>query len=180
MTRELAEVATIANNPAAPTFENTIVALERSGRLLTRVSTVFGSLASANTNPEMQRIQRTLAPKLAAHSDAIRLNPELFARILSLNDTRESLGLDAESKRLLWRYYQDFVRAGAKLGEKEKVTLRTLNAELATLQTTFRQNVLKERDASSVVFETREELAGLSDDQIATAAAAAKAAGDEG
>jgi peptidyl-dipeptidase Dcp len=180
MTENLAEVAAIAGNPAAATFENTIVALERSGRLLTRVSTVFSNLDGANTNPEMQALQRAMAPKLAAHSDAIRLNQELFGRIAVLYEKRETLGLDAESKRLLWRYYQDFVRGGAKLGEDEKVRLRALNAELATLQTTFRQNVLKERDVLSVVFDTAEELAGLSETGIAAAATAAKAAGKEG
>ena len=180
MAQELAEVDVIASNPAAPMFENTLVALERSGRLLTRVEAVFGNLANANTNPERQSIQRTMAPRLAAHGDAIRLNPELFARIDSLYEARESLGLDAESKRLLWRYHRDFVRAGARLGDAEKARLRALNAELATLSTTFRQNVLKERDALSIVFDTREELAGMSEDEIAAAAAAAKAAGQEG
>ena len=180
MKEHLAEIAAIADNPAAPTFDNTIVALERAGRLLSRVSTIFGGLSGANTNPEMQKIQRTMSPKLAAHSDAIRLNPALFARISALFAQRATLGLDPESDRLLWRTYQDFVRAGAKLAEAEKAQLRALNAELATLQTTFTQNVLKERDASAVLFDTREELAGLSDTALATAAAAAKAAGKEG
>ena len=180
MTENLAEIAAIAHNPAPATFENTIVALERSGRLLTRVATVFGGLSGANTNPEMQKIQRTMSPRLAAHSDAIRLNAALFARIASLYAARTTLGLDPESDRLLWRTYQDFVRAGAKLGEADKAKLRTLNSELATLQTTFTQNVLKERDAAGVLYDTRAELDGLSDPAIATAAAAAKAAGHEG
>ncbi len=180
MTENLTEIAAIANNPAPATFDNTIVALERSGRLLNRVGTLFTSLSGAHTNPEMQKIERTMSPKLAAHSDAIRLNPALFARISALYEARDKLGLDAESSRLLWRTYQDFVRSGAKLGEAEKTKLRVLNSELATLQTTFTQNVLKERDASAVPFDTREELAGLSDTAIATAAAAAKASGREG
>jgi peptidyl-dipeptidase Dcp len=180
MTENLAEIVAIAQNPAPATFDNTIVALERSGRLLTRVATVFGGLSGANTNPEMQKIQRTMSPRLAAHSDAIRLNAALFARISSLYAARASLALDPESDRLLWRTFQDFVRAGAKLGEAEKAKLRTLNSELATLQTTFTQNVLKERDSSSVLFDARTELAGLSDTAIATAAAAAKAAGHDG
>ncbi|MGH7958253.1 MAG: M3 family metallopeptidase, partial [Opitutaceae bacterium] len=180
MNEHLGEVEAIASSPAAATFDNTVVALERSGQLLTRVSTIFGNLDGAHTNPEMQKIQRAMAPRLAAHTDAIRLNPALFARISRLYDARDSPGLDAESKRLLWRYYQDFVRAGAKLGEAEKSRLRILNAELATLSTTFRQNVLAERDASSVVFATREELAGLGEAEIATAGAAAKAAGKDG
>jgi len=180
MTENLAEIAAIAQNPEAATFDNTIVALERSGRLLARVATVFGGLSGANTNPEMQKIQRTMSPRLAAHSDAIRLNAALFERIASLYSARTSLALDPESDRLLWRTYQDFVRAGAKLGEAEKAELRTLNSELATLQTTFTQNVLKERDASGVFFDTRAELDGLSDTAIATAAAAAKTAGQDG
>ena len=180
MTENLSEISAIAQNPAPATFDNTIVALERSGRLLARVATVFGGLSGANTNPEMQKIQRTMSPRLAAHSDAIRLNAALFARIASLYAARASLALDPESDRLLWRTYQDFVRAGAKLGEADKAKLRALNSELATLQTTFTQNVLKERDASGVLFDTRAELDGLSDTAIATAAAAAKATGHDG
>lgn len=180
MRDNLAEVEAIANNPAAPTFDNTVVALERSGALFRRSITVFTNLNGTMTNPQMQEIQRTLAPQLAAHSDAIRLNPALFARIDTLYAARESLALDAESQRLLWRYHQDFVRAGAQLPESSKVRLRALNAELASLQTTFAQNVLKERDASAVVFDTREELQGLGDAEIQAAADAARAAGKEG
>ncbi|MBI3884115.1 MAG: M3 family metallopeptidase [Opitutae bacterium] len=180
MTEHLREVAAIAHNPARPTFDNTIVALEKSGALLTRATTVFFNLSGAHTNPAMQQIQRTLAPRLAAHSDAVNLDPALFARVRALYDARDSLGLDPESKRLLWRYYQDFVRAGALLAAPEQARLRALNGELATLQTAFAQNVLKERDASAVVFDTRAELAGLSDSQLATMAAAAKAAGKDG
>ena len=180
MAAQLAEVAAIASATAAPTFDNTVVALERSGSLLRRVGTVFSNLSGAHTNPEMQQVQRTLSPQLAAHSDAIRLNPALFARLSSLYDRRGTLGLDPESMRLLDRYYKDFVRAGAKLPEAKKAQLRALNSELATLQTAFTQNVLKERDASSVIFATREELAGLSTSQIDTAAANAQAAGQPG
>ena len=180
MAAQLAEVAAIASATAAPTFDNTVVALERSGSLLRRVGTVFSNLSGAHTNPEMQQVQRTLSPQLAAHSDAIRLNPALFARLSSLYDRRGTLGLDPESMRLLDRYYKDFVRAGAKLPEAKKAQLRALNSELATLQTAFTQNVLKERDASSVIFATREELAGLSTTQIDTAAANAQAAGQPG
>lgn len=174
------EVDAIANNPAAPTFENTIVALERSGQLLARVQRVFGNLSGTHTNPEMQRIEKEMAPKLAAHNDAIRLNTALFARIEKLYRDRAQLGLDPESAFLLERYYKDFVRAGAKLNEEQKTTLRALNADLATLHTTFAQNVLKETNASGVLVDTREELAGLSDNQIAAAAKAAKDAGHDG
>ena len=174
------EVDEIATNSAAPTFENTIVALERSGQTLRRASSVFFSLSGTNTNPEMQKIEKLMAPKLAAHGDSIRLNPALFARIETLYAKRDSLNLDAESSRLLERYYKDFVRAGAKLSEGDKTVLRALNAELASLHTNYSQNVLKEINASAVLVETREELDGLSDNAIAAAAAAAKAAGKEG
>lgn len=180
MAENLKEVETIATNPAAPTFDNTIVALERSGELLNRVSTVFFSLSGANTNPEMQKIARTLAPKLAAHADAIRLNPQLFARVDALYSQRDSLGLDPESARLLWRYHRDFVRAGAKLSAADKEKLKKLNGELAALSTQFTQFTLKEVAASTVYVDTREELAGLTEAQIATAAATAKADGKEG
>ena len=103
MKDHLASADAIARHSDAPTFENTVVALERSGRLLDRVSSIFGNLDGANTNPQMQALQRAMAPKLAAHADAIRLNPVLFARIAKLYDARETLGLDAESKRLIWR-----------------------------------------------------------------------------
>jgi len=180
MAAQLAEVAAIASATAAPTFDNTVVALERSGSLFRRVGTVFSNLSGAHTNPEMQQVQRTLSPQLAAHNDAIRLNPALFARLSSLYERRSTLGLDPESMRLLERYYKDFVRAGAQLPEAKKAQLRALNSELATLQTAFTQNVLKERDASSVIFATREELSGLSTTQIDTAAANAQAAGQPG
>jgi peptidyl-dipeptidase Dcp len=174
------EIDAIANNPDKPTFDNTIVAMERSGTTLGRAQSAFFNLTSSNTNPELQKIQRAVAPKLSAHEDAIQLDAKLFARIDTLYRQRDALGLDAESSRLLWRYYQDFVRAGARLSEADKVKLRALNTELATLQTTFAQNVLKERAASAVVFDTREELAGLSDAEIAAASTAATAAGKPG
>lgn len=180
MAQQKQEIDTIASNPAAPTFDNTIVALERSGRTLGRASRVFFNLSGTVTNPEMQQIEKLMAPKLAAHGDSIRLNSALFERIQSLYQRRAELGLDPESDRLLERYYKDFVRAGARLNEADKTYLRALNAELATLHTTFAQNVLKETNASAVLVETRAELDGLSDNAIAAAASAAKAAGHEG
>jgi len=174
------EIEKIAGNPEAPTFENTVVAMEKAGELLSRTSRVFFGLNSSNTNPEMQKLQREMAPKLAAHSDSITLDPKLFARVAALYDKRDSLGLDPESKRLLWRYHKDFVRAGATLVDADKEKLKALNAELATLGATFNQNVLKEVDASAVVVDTRAELAGLSDAQIQAAADAAKGAGQDG
>jgi len=180
MAENLREVDAIANNAAAPTFENTIVALEKSGQLLSRASRVFFNLNGTNTNPEMQKIARTLAPKLAAHGDAISLNPVLFARVKALYEARDTLGLDPESKRLLWRYYKDFVRAGANLSAADKEKLKAMNAELATLGTTVNQFILKERDASAVLIDTRAELAGLSDAAIGTMADAAAKAGHPG
>ena len=180
MREHAAEIAAIANNPKAPTFDNTIVAMERAGQLLNRVSTVFGSLSGTNTNDSMKQIDRELAPLQAAHSDAIRLNARLYQRIKTLFDKRARLGLDAESLFLLERYHTDFVRAGAKLSSADKDKLKTMNGELASLQTTFSQNVLSEANAAALVLDTRAELAGMSDAAIATAAAAAKARGLEG
>jgi peptidyl-dipeptidase Dcp len=180
MKEQSAEIAKIANNKAAPTFENTVVAMERSGRLLERVSSVFGNLSGANTNDDFEALNRELAPKLSAHSDAIRLNEKLYARIKTLYDKREKLKLDPESRRLLERYHTDFVRAGAKLSAADKEKLKSYNAQLAALSTTFSQNVLKEANASALVVDTREELAGMSDKAIDAAAAAAKAKGMDG
>ena len=180
MREDLADTEKIAKNPEKPTFENTIVAMERAGQLFDRANKIFSNLNSADTNPARQQIEKELAPKLAAHRDEIYLNPTLFARIQALYDQRDSLGLDPESAYLLERYYKDFVRAGAKLSDADKTKLKAINAELATLQTTFEQNVLKEKNASSVVVDKREDLAGLSDSEIAAATAAAKDDHQEG
>ncbi|MFN2476224.1 MAG: M3 family metallopeptidase [Chthoniobacterales bacterium] len=180
MREQIAEVEKIAAQTDKPTFENTIVPMERSGQLLQRANRTFSNLNGCNTNPEMQRIDKELSPKFAAHQDAIRLNAALFARIQSLYDQRDKLGLDPQSAYLLERYYKDFVRAGAKLSDADKTKLRAINAELAQLQTTFEQNVLKEKNASSVIVDTREELDGLPDSAIAAAAAAAKDEKKEG
>jgi peptidyl-dipeptidase Dcp len=180
MRQQAAEIEAIANNKAAPTFDNTIVAMEKSGLLLSRVSSVFGNLSGANTNDTFKALERDLSPKLAAHSDAIRLNAKLYARIKSLYDKRDKLHLDAESKYLLERYNTDFVRAGAKLSDADKEKLKAMNAELAKLQTTFAQNVLEEANASALIVDTRAELAGMSDKAIDAAAAVAKTRGLEG
>ena len=179
MREQAAEVEAIANNKAAPTFENTIVAMERSGQLLTRVSSVFGTLVGSYTNDTLQALDKELAPKLAAHGDAIRLNPKLFQRIQTLYAKRDKLGLDAESKYLIERYHKDFVRAGAKLLDADKQKLKDMNSKLAALQTQFSQNVLKEVNASAFVVDTREELAGLPAKVIDAAAAEAKKRGLE-
>ncbi len=180
MAEQLTEVTTIADNAEPATFENTVVAIERSGRVLDRTSSVFFNLVGADTNDTRQAIQADMAPKLSAHGDAIALNDKLFARITSLYDKRAELGLDPESLRLLERYHTDFVRAGAKLDATQKEQLKAMNSELATLQTTFSQNVLREVNASAVVFDTADELAGMSEAEIAAAGTAAKAAGKEG
>jgi peptidyl-dipeptidase Dcp len=174
------EADAIATQAAEPTFDNTIVALEKMGQLLDRARRVFSNFTGANTNPTLQKIEKEMAPRFSAHTDAIRLNGQLFARIEALYKDREESGLDSESKWLLERYYKDFVRAGARLSEADKTKLKALNAELATLQTTFEQNVLKEKNASSILVSDRAEVAGLSDNEIAAASAAAKADGKEG
>ncbi|MGI4845115.1 MAG: M3 family metallopeptidase [Janthinobacterium lividum] len=180
MREEAAEVEAIANNKAAPTFENTIVAMERSGQLMNRVSAVFGTLTGSYTNDTLQALAKELAPKLAAHNDAIRLNPKLFQRIQTLYAKRDKLGLDAESTYLIERYHKDFVRAGAKLSNADKQKLKEMNGKLAALQTQFSQNVLKEVNASAFVVDTREELAGLPAKAIDAAAAEAKKRGLDG
>src|SRR5467141_4060715 len=180
MREQLKEIGPIANNSEKPTFENTVVALERTGRSLDRAERTFSNLNACNTNPALQKIDKEMAPKLAAHRDAIHLNPKLFARIQELYANRDKLGLDPESSYLLERYYKDFVRAGAKLSDSDKEKLKKINAEVATLQTQFEQNVLKEKNASSIVVDRKEDLAGLSDNQMASVAAAAKAEHKEG
>jgi peptidyl-dipeptidase Dcp len=190
MREQLKEIEPIANNSEKPTFDNTIVALERTGQLLDRAQRTFSNLNACDTNPMRQKIEKEMAPKLAAHRDEIFLNPKLFARVQALYEQRDKfaaanpsgggLGLDPESAYLLERYYKDFVRAGAKLSDSEKEKLKEINAELAGLQTDFEQNVLKERNASSVVVDKKEELAGLTDDQMKSVINAAKAEKREG
>jgi peptidyl-dipeptidase Dcp len=180
MRDQLAEIEPIANNSEKPTFDNTIVALERTGRLLDRAYRTFSNLNACDTNPTRQKIDKEIAPKLAAHRDEIFLNPKLFARVKALYDKRNELGLDAQAAYLLERYYKDFVRAGANLSDVDKEKLKKINAELAMLQTQFEQNVLKERNASSVVVDKKEDLAGLTDDQMKSVINAAKAEHKEG
>ena len=175
MAEHLAEIDAIAGAPEAPTLENTLIPLERSGELLTRVEAVFFILNSADTNDAMDEIRSEMAPKLAAHRDQILLNGTLFERVKVLYDTRDVLEIDAESRRLIEESYTDFVRAGAELSDADKTRMQAINAELAGLQTTFSQNVLSEVNAAAVVVDTREELAGLSENQIAAAAEAAAA-----
>ncbi|HET7649103.1 MAG TPA: peptidyl-dipeptidase Dcp [Gammaproteobacteria bacterium] len=174
MKQQLEEVEKIANNPAPATFENTLVALEKSGQLLTRVSTVFNLLTGANTDPELQKIQEQEAPKLAAHQDAIYLNAKLFKRIQAVYDQRDKLKLDPESRRLLDYDYQEFVLAGARLSAKDKAKLKKLNEEEATLTAQFVNKLLAGTKAGALVVSDKAQLAGLSDGEIAAAAQAAK------
>ena len=180
MAEQIAEVEAIAALSEAPTFENTIVALERSGRLLDRVATTFFALSSAHTSDALDEIRSEVAPQLAAHNDRILLNGELFARVATLHAERSALGLDAESIRLIEKYHEDFVRAGAQLDEAGKQRMREINADLASLQTRFMRNVLDEVNASAVAVDSRDALAGLPDDQVAAAAEAGAARGLEG
>ncbi len=174
MKDQLAESEKIANDPAVPTFANTLEAMERSGALLTRVTKVFFNLTQANTNDALQKIKSEEAPKLAAHSDAIHLNPKLFARVKAIFDQRDSLKLDAESKFLVERYYKTFVRAGALLSETDKETLRGLNQEEAKLTTKFEDDILAETNKGAVIIDKRADLDGLSDAEISAAAERAK------
>jgi peptidyl-dipeptidase Dcp len=175
MRQQLAEIDKIANNPAPPTFENTIVAMERSGQLLNRASTTFFNIVGANTNPTLDKVQTVEAPKLAAHSDAIYLNPKLFARVKAIYDSRAKLHLDPESQQLLKIDYLQFVHAGANLSDGDKAKLRALNKEEATLTTAFQQKLLAATKSGALVIDNKADLAGLSEQEIAAAADAAKA-----
>ncbi|NDY95272.1 M3 family metallopeptidase [Wenzhouxiangella sp. C33] len=173
MDEQIQEIEAIADNSEPPTFDNTIVALERAGQTLAGVQRVFGNLSGAHTNPDLQAVQREVSPRLAAHRDAILLNPNLFARIETLYEDRDSLELDAESLRLLEHVYRQFVRAGARLDEDGKARLREINSELAALGTEFSQKVLAEVNDSAVVYDDVDMLAGLSDSRIESAASEA-------
>ncbi|MDH2427617.1 M3 family metallopeptidase [Sphaerisporangium sp. TRM90804] len=173
MAEHLAEVEAIAANPEPATFDNTVAALERSGQLLYRVSTVFFNQASSDTNPAVQEIQKDVSPKLTKHQDAVHLDRRLFARIGAIPVE----GLDEESRWLLERYVTDFVRAGAELGPPDQERLKRLNEELSTLSTRFEQNLLADTNASAVVVEDVAELAGLSEESIKAAAETARSRG---
>ena len=180
MAEQIKEVESIANKAEPATFQNTIVALEKTGQVLSRSAAVFFNLTGADTNDAREKLQGDYAAKLSAHGDAISLNPKLFARIKSLHDRRQSLGLNAEGVRLIERYYTDFVRAGANLNETQKARIKEINSELATIGTKFSQNVLAEVNAAAVIVDSKAELAGLSEGQIAAAVEAAKARKLEG
>ena len=170
MRRHMDEVTKIADNPDAPTFDNTFVALEKSGQMLSRVNMAFNALTSANTDDALQKTQEDVAPLLAEHFDAIYLNPKLFARIEAIYKQRDALKLDPESKRLVEYYYLDFVHNGARLSDADKAKLKELNKEESTLDTSFVNKLLAGTKAGALVVDDKAKLAGLSDAEIAAAA----------
>ncbi len=180
MASHLVEIEAIANNPAPPTFANTLEAMERSGLALRRVMQVFGGVAGANTNPALQAVQKAEAPKLAAHNDALYLNGKLFARVKTVYDARASLALEPEQLRLVEITYGRFVHAGAQLSDADKAELQKLNGEESTLSNAFETKLLAATKAAA--FETADNaaLAGLSDAQLAAAAGAAKTRSENG
>lgn len=175
-----AEVQAIIDNPEAPTFENTIVELEKSGRMLGRVSRVFFTYAGSNTNDRIDEINREVSPKLAAHGSAITLNPELFARVKAVYDQRSDLDLDPESAKLLEETYENMVEAGAELTDLERERVTQINTELSGLTTEFAQTVREATSDQPLIVDTAEELAGLTDSQIQDAAAKASELGMDG
>ncbi|MCT1531089.1 MULTISPECIES: M3 family metallopeptidase [Sphingobacterium] len=175
-----AEVDSILKIEDQPTFANTIVALENSGQLLNKVSTVFYNLNSANTNDTIQAIAKDLAPVLSAHRDEINLNPELFKRVKAVYDQKENAGLDAEDLKLLEETYKGFVRSGANLKDADKEKLKKINADLSVLSTQYGQNLLAETNAFEMLIDKEEDLAGLPKELKAAAAAEAKAKGHDG
>jgi peptidyl-dipeptidase Dcp len=176
---QLSEVTAILES-GAPTFENTIVALEKSGRMLYRVLSVFYNKSSADTNDTIDAIEEELAPKLSAHSDTINLNAELFERIRHIHDVRHELNLDDESIWLIERYFRDFVHAGAQLGVNEREELKALNEKLSKLSTKFSQNVLNDTNDLAIIVDDVSDLDGLEPGQVDAAAAAAEARGLSG
>jgi peptidyl-dipeptidase Dcp len=174
MAASLAEVRRIADNTAAPTFDNTIVALERQGQMLDRAQAAFGQVAQANTNPALQEAQKALGPKLAAYNDAIFLDPKLWARVKTLHDQQGSQKLTGEQTMLLDTYYKQFVRAGAQLSAVDQRQLRELNKQLSSLGIAFRQKLLAATKAGALVLDRPEQLAGLGESGVATAAQDAK------
>ena len=174
------EVEAIVSNPEEPTFENTIVALDQCGQLLQKVMYAFGGQSSVNTNDEIQALEQEFYPMLSKHSDDIRMNPKLFARVKAVYEKKDQLGLDKEQMKLLEETYKGFARGGANLPEADQAKLRELNTKISTLQLTFSQNVLKETNAYQLVIDNEADLAGLSEDVKVKAAETAKEKGLEG
>ena len=180
MNEQLSEIEKIANNPEDPTFENTLVAMEKTGETLSRAYGVFNLLSGANTNPDIQRIEEEEAPKLAAHSDAIYMNDKLFQRVKAIYQQRENLGLDAESLKLVDYYYQKFELAGANLPDEDKEKLKKLNEEEAGLSAKFGNMLIAAAKKGALVVDDKARLDGLSEGEISAAAKNAEAAGQTG
>ncbi|EDL50114.1 Peptidyl-dipeptidase DCP [Erythrobacter sp. SD-21] len=180
MAIQKAEVEAIKANPDAPTFENTIVALEKSGRMLGRVSRVFFALTGTNTTDRLDEINTEISPKLTAHGDSITLDPELFARVKAVYDNRAAMTMTPEDATLLEKTYDRMVQAGALLTEAERERVKAINTELSTLTTEFSQQAKDAMAEQPVIFDSRSDLAGLSDADIASAAEFANELGDDG
>ena len=180
MAEQEKEMVAIANNSAAPTFQNTYVAMEKTGRLLYRAQAAFNAVTGANTNPYLQNVQKELAPKLAAHQDSIYLNPKLFARVRTVYQTRAQLNLDPESQRLVEIVYDQFVHAGAALSDADKEKLKKLNEEGSKLEDEFSRGLLEAAKKAAYTTTDKSALAGLTDAQIAAAAQLAKSRKVEG
>ena len=177
MEEELEEIEAIVNQPDQPSFDNTILALELTGQLLDRVARVFYAISSAHTNDEIRALEQQLAPRLAGHEDNILLNPDLFERVGIIYEQRDDLALEPESMRLLEKYYTEFVRGGAALSVPEQQHMKKLNAEIASFETLYSQNILSEVNDLAVIVDTKEELTGL-DQALITAAREEAAARD--
>ncbi len=180
MKRELVEIQKIADNPEPATFENTYVAMEKSGVMLTRVTEVFDAVTAANTNDTLQKVQEEESPKLAAHRDAIYLNDKLFKRVEAVYNQRDTLKLDPESARLVEVVYNNFVHAGAKLSEADKTKLKKMNQEASSLGTAFTNKLLAATKDAAPVFSDKTKLAGLSDAELAAALQAGKSRNQDG
>ena len=180
MAAQIKEVDAIANNPAAPTFENTLVALEKSGRLYARAAETFDGVLQANSNPALEKVDEIESPRRAAHDDAIYLNEKLFARVSAIHKQIDSLGLDAESRRLVEVYYIHFVHQGANLSAEDKATLKKLNEEESTLENSFRTKLLAATKAAAFTTMDKTALKGLTDAQLEAAVEAAKGRKVEG
>ena len=180
MKAQLAEVQIILDTPGDANFENTIVALEKSGKILERVSMVFFNKSSSDTNDALEAMRAEIAPKLSAHHDAIMLNPRFFARIKDLYDKRDSLNLTSEDSWLLERYYKDLIQSGAHLSDQQRARLTELNGALSKLSTTFSKNLLADTNDLAIIVDSVEELDGLTPNQISAAATAATERGLSG
>ena len=176
----MAEVSKIADNPEAPTFDNTLVALEKSGQTLDRANNAFDLLTGANTDSVLQQVQEEIAPKLAALHDATYLNSKLYERVQAIYNDRENLNLDPESRRLVEYYQKEFVKAGANLSDDDKAKLKKMNEELASLNAKFTNQLLAAAKAGALVVDDKSQLAGLPDNALEAAASDAKARNIQG